>query len=267
MAMLHTVYDITPARLNAIMPTLQQMEDDPAFLERRRRRFDVDDDNDPPPPYSSGTTTQLASPNPNPPVADNVDIGELLRKPLSNEEIFLLRYKVGNYRPHCQYDEDFIRANKMINREYCRRDENYNWLYRGPNLLGRAGDQRQRIMARHSIKKQWERMGIWSPEWGIPHRVHIGPRDKRGKWNWKWDTEQTFRGRESEYDSLSDEAKIARWPSRDEEQPDERAVRRYLMEKGEWNEALDQQPLESDRSSDVHIDDRESFITSRPWYR
>lgn len=81
---------------------------------------------------------------------------------------------------------------------------------------------------------------------------------------WKWDRNRSYRNRE--YNSLPDEVRVASWPSRDEETPQERAIRLYLQEKGEWNEALDPQPSETDRSTDIPVDDPEFFITSRPWY-
>lgn len=96
--MAHSVYDIDPARLNAIMPTLQRMEEDPAFLERRRRHLD---DDDPPPPYSSSSViTQLPTPDPFQPAADaDTDVDEILRKPLSNREISVIGGNMKHYAP------------------------------------------------------------------------------------------------------------------------------------------------------------------------
>jgi hypothetical protein len=58
-------------------------------------------------------------------------------------------------------------------------------------------------MNRHSIKKRWERLGVWNPEWGIPHRVNEGPKDY-GEWSWVWDQNRP-RHRERDYDRVRDE--------------------------------------------------------------
>ncbi|KAF2245189.1 hypothetical protein BU26DRAFT_462997, partial [Trematosphaeria pertusa] len=236
---MHSVRDINHARLNAIMPTLQRMEDDPAFLEGRRHRFDADD---PPPPYSSGGSTELPTPDPFPRVANaDVDVDELLRKPLNDSEIRMFGWEAAHYRPHHRYNDEFRQEKTRIGEEWGRRDANYKPLYRGPDLIGRPGQQRLDVMIRHSIKKRWERLGVWNPEWGIPARVHSGPKDNETRWKWKW-------------------------PSRDEEAPFERAVRLHLERQGGWNEAIVLQPSDADHPTDVHVDNREFFITSRPWY-
>jgi hypothetical protein len=87
--------------LKMIMPTLQRMAEDPAFLERQRYRFA--DDYDPPPSCPSGDTTQAQTPRP---VVNDVDIDELLRKPFRNEEIHLLRQNCRDYRPCDRYNDE-----------------------------------------------------------------------------------------------------------------------------------------------------------------
>jgi hypothetical protein len=241
--MLHSIHAINPAPLNAIMPRLQQMADDPAFPERRRHRFNEDD---PPPPYSSGSTTELPTPTPFPPVADNdVDVDELLRKPLNDEEINWFGGKVRYYRPHHRYYDEFSQERRRIDREWGRRDESFKRVYRGPDLTGLSGQQRLRIMIRHSIKKRWERLGVWNPEWRIPTYIDGGHTDTAGNWAWKWDREQSYTGREDDYQRY--EMRMVSWPSREEELPDERAVRLHLERQGVWTETHGPQPLETDR--------------------
>ena len=72
---------------------------------------------------------------------------------------------------------------------------------------------------------------MWGPEWGVPRRVHLKPKDEAAHWEWKWDRNRSYRDRK--YNSLSEEVRMASWPSLDEETWDERAVRLYLKEKGE----------------------------------
>ena len=253
--MLQSVYDINPARLNAIMPTLQQMEDDPALLERRRRRFAEDV---PPPPYSSGHTTQPPTPAPFPPTdLDDVDVEELLRKPLSGAEIHSFEGRVFHYQPSDQYHDEYGRERDRIHREQSRLDENYNRLYRGPNLIGRAGQQRLHIMIRHSIKQRWQSLEVWNPEWQMQNY---------GGRHWKWDRKDLQQIRHPDIDRRPHHERMATWPSRNEEYPSERAVRLHLERQGGWNEAFDSQLSGTDGPADVHVDDREFLITSRPWF-
>jgi hypothetical protein len=237
------------------------MEEDPAFLEHGRHRFDT---SDPPPPYSSGSVTRPPTPDPFRPAPNGISLDELLRKPLSREEIHLL-IRVGLPRPHHRYNDEFNQEKDRIEHEYCRRDKNYKPLYHGPDLTGRAGQQRLRIMIRHSIKKRWERLGVWQPEWGIPRCVHYRAKDDPGDWDWKRDRDMS--DAERKYNSLPPEAKMASWPMLDEEYPSERAVRLYLKEKGEWDETLDpQQPPVAESSTWSPVADHRYLITARPWF-
>jgi len=109
--MLHSLHDFNPARLNAIMPTLQRMHDDLTFPEHRRHRFDQDD---PSPPYSPHRTTRLPTPNPFPPAVDDIDIDELLRKPLSDFEINVIRGRVEQYYPGDRYNDEVRQGKERI---------------------------------------------------------------------------------------------------------------------------------------------------------
>ncbi|KIX07198.1 uncharacterized protein Z518_01851 [Rhinocladiella mackenziei CBS 650.93] len=258
--MLHSIHDINPARLNAIMPTLQRMEDDPAFLEYRERRFNQDE----PPPYSSHSTTRLPTPDLFPPTADDIDVDELLRKPLSDYEINLIRGRFKRYHPRDRYDDEVRQEKKRIDDAYSRRDANYIPLYRGPDLIGRPGQQREYIMARHSIKKRWQQLGVWNPEWGVPTDELGGFGNDDGPYSWAWDRKPRYIKRKFNY--LPHEEKMASWPSPDEETPNERAIRLHLSREGRWSETLKLQSSEAGKLYDVDADDRESLIMTRPWY-
>ncbi|KIX01189.1 uncharacterized protein Z518_08914 [Rhinocladiella mackenziei CBS 650.93] len=193
------------------MPTLQRMADDSEFLEHRRRRFDQDD---PPPPYSSHNTTRLPTPDPFPPAVDDIDIDELLHKPLSDFEINVIRGRFsldGLYYPRHRCNDEVRQEKERIYRESARRDENYNPLYRGPDLIGRPVQQRIYIMARHSIKKRWEKLGVWNPKWGVPTGYLEGFGNDDGPRSWVWD--RKARGIKRKYNYLPHEEKMASWPS------------------------------------------------------
>jgi len=95
-------------------------------------------------------------------------------------------------------------------------------------------------MARHSMKKRWQQLGVWNPEWGVLTDEFGGFRNGDGPKSWPW------------------------WDSQDRESPESRAIRRYLQKKAHGNETLTLQPLEADGTADVQVGDRESPITSRP---
>ncbi|RMD43673.1 hypothetical protein DV735_g1411, partial [Chaetothyriales sp. CBS 134920] len=250
--MMRTVYDMTSARLNSIMPTLQQMEDDPAFQEYRERRFQRDD---PPPAYSSHTTTRASTPQQLPQTQADIDLNELLARPLSDREINVLRDMFKSYYPRGRYQQELRMEEARVFEAGSTRDENYVSLYRGPDLIGRAGMQRAEIMARHSVKKRWEKLGVWNPEWGF----------KDGPGSWSWD--RKWRGIKRKFNCLELEEEMASWPSEDEESPNERAIRLYLQREGRWSNTL---KVVSSGAGNIYntetIDDREALITSRPWF-
>lgn len=215
--MLHTVHDINPSRLNSIMPALQRMQDDPGFLEYRERRFERDD---PPPPYSSRSTTRESTPDPLPQTQGNIDLAKLLRQPLSDHEIDMVRYtfRLSGYGARDRYNAEEDQEKERISRAWSRRDENYVPLYRGPDLIGRPGQERKYIMIRHSIKKRWEKLGVWDPKWGVPSGEFGSFQDGYGPESWPWRNPQC------------------------KESPESRAIRRFLQKKAGESETLIPQP-------------------------
>ncbi|KAK6366497.1 hypothetical protein LTS17_010583 [Exophiala oligosperma] len=242
--MFHTVHDINPARLNSIMPILQQMADDPAFLEYRERRFEQDD---PPWPYSSRSTTRESTPGPFDQPRGQINLAELLGLPLSSLEIDIIRrrFRLGGYDAVDRYNDEVRLEQERICKASRRRDENYTPLYRGPDLVGTRGLQRLHIMIRHSIKKRWQQLGVWDPEWEVPTSKLGEFGESRGPVHWPWCN------------------------SRDKVSLESRAVRRYLQKKAarDENETLMPQPVQADGIAEVpEVDDHESPITSRPWF-
>ncbi|OAP65169.1 hypothetical protein AYL99_01141 [Fonsecaea erecta] len=265
--MLRTIYDINPARLNSIMPTLQRMEDDPSFLEYRERRFEQDE---PPPPYSSRSTTRESSPELLPQTQGDIDLEELVRKPLSDHEINVIRGKlVGRYYPRERYDNEVSQEWQRIDAARWRRNGDHV-PDRGADLDWRAEHLRQNIIIRHNIKKRWEKLGVWNPEWGIPtgttcYRGIQAFRNNDGPDTWEW--QRKWRGTERKFTGLPYEEKMASWPSQDEESPYERAIRVYLKGQGRWSETLKLQSSEAPNKYDTDVvDHRESLITTRPWF-
>jgi hypothetical protein len=229
----HTEYDMTPARLNSLMPLLQRMHDDPAFLERQRVRPDFHY----PSMDSADPSTRFSTPDSSTPLTD-AQTDELLQKPLTDKEINLFRREMKKYAPHHRYQEEARQERVQIDRDSSS-------VYGRGLLVG---------VPRHRIKKRWERLGLWNPKWGVPDRPYHRPDDVTINWKWMWDQRRNRNVRKHT------------WPSQDQEVPDERAVRLHLEERGDWNEVLRPQPAENDHSTEVQVDDRELFVTSRPWY-
>ncbi|OAL34119.1 hypothetical protein AYO20_06574 [Fonsecaea nubica] len=259
--MVHTVDDINSARPNAMMPILPRIEDDPAFLEHQERRFGKD-------PYSSCHTTGESTLEPLPQFQAEIDPEELIRKPLNDREINIMRNILcKRYHPGRRYEEEVVQETRRIDNEQWRRDENYVLLYHGPDLRGRAGQERSRIMRRHSIKKRWQELGVWNPKWGVAPSKHGWFPDKDRPESRIWEWQRQWRGTQRKFDSLPWEERTGCWPVPDEEFAWERAIRMYLEREGHWSETLKLVSTENGPQYDTDVvDDREFLITSRPWF-
>jgi hypothetical protein len=108
----------------------------------------------------------------------------------------------------------------------------------------KTGQQRRAVIVRHNIRKRWQRLGIWNPEWGIPGRVDTQPRDWVDSWRWRW---------QSDTDP----------PPYDPQHPVSRAVQ--LRKNLDYSERP-VPPPRSRLSEDASASEAESFIISRPWF-
>lgn len=257
--MLHSVHDINPTRLNAILPTLQRIADDPTI---QNRRFDPDE---PPPTWSSCSTTRLPSPDPFPlEEADGVSTEELLRRPLSDNDINEIRNRVLEYCSERRYRAEVDREWERINRELLRVDQNWNRLYHGLDLDGLWAGRKRWVAVRRSMKKRWEKLGVWNSEWGVPTGIfgEFGNGDGPYTWPWEQKRPRTIR----KYDFLPREEKMGSRPSPDEEWPIEHAIRMHLEKEGRWSTTLKLQSPSAEPSADIDEDGGESLIASRPWF-
>ncbi|KIW09776.1 hypothetical protein PV08_11876 [Exophiala spinifera] len=98
-------------------------------------------------------------------------------------------------------------------------------------------------MIRHSIKKRWQKLGVWNSKWGVPTGELGGFGNNDGPKSWEWE-------------SLSQARESA----------ESRAIRLHLQRQGRENENLTPQLQEVGDTPDIQVDDRESLITSRPWF-
>lgn len=50
---------------------------------------------------------------------------------------------------------------------------------------GLKGSRRLGVLVRHNIKRRWEKLGVWNPDWGFPGRK-VRSNDDISEWRWKW---------------------------------------------------------------------------------
>ena len=243
------------------LPLHQQMEEAAPRLQGLAPRQDMLDlalqqrsDGDEPPSYYSAMMSLDNPPRmPLPTYGDQVDheFEQLIRPPLSENELLEMQLNLelleGVYRPGRRYkiDADHERSEQ-------RRSP---WIQARPGYFrGRAGDARAHVYIRHQVKKRWEMLGVWNPEWGIPGRVDPGPRDYPEYWKWKWQGDAPYDGTHRD-----NQRNILIRP----EHPTSRRVRlREGMRRGERGPLPPLCHLVPDASKAA----AEAFITSRPWY-
>lgn len=123
-------------------------------------------------------------------------------------------------------------------------------------------------MARHIIKKRWEKLRVWNPSWGVPTNIglswssssHYGPlplssngsveHDHR-EWRWRWQGDRPM-------------STNRYWDSQpDTEHPNYRAVQ---LRKGTRRHEVGPRAPRSHLSPNAGASEADSFIISRRWY-
>lgn len=234
---------------NEAIPDLEQLARNPGLRDRAiSRRFDRE-----PPPYESSTEEEEEH--------LPASFGEklaIIEAPLAandRDSIATNLQHDGAYKPGQRYEADLDLEKQRL--------KSFAWNYHAPSthktktsLRGRSGDERINIIARHVVKRRWQRLGVWNPEWGIPGRVNQPqPNDNPLHWKWRWQT-----GRHAAEWTDDPNGALARNP----EHPITRAV---LLRQGiKRDEYIPTPPLS-------HLDDEgesasraEAFIISRPWF-
>lgn len=123
-------------------------------------------------------------------------------------------------------------------------------------------------MARHIIKKRWEKLRVWNPSWGVPTNIglswfsssHYGslPLSSNGsvehdhrEWRWRWQGDRPM-------------STNRYWDSQpDTEHPNYRAVQ---LRKGTRRHEVGPRAPRSHLSPNAGASEADSFILSRPWY-
>lgn len=148
----------------------------PFFLYPKRRR---------------GWLAGYTSPEPTPPnMLSLAEIDRILEPPLSSDELETL---VGDivrrafYTPENRYADEAAAERGRLDR--LRIIDHFpqkakEWLQPRGRLIG---VQRRNIVTRHNIKRRWQKLGIWNPEWGIPGgNFDVIPQPNDEPMNWAW---------------------------------------------------------------------------------
>ncbi|KAK4214524.1 hypothetical protein QBC37DRAFT_440091 [Rhypophila decipiens] len=228
------------------LPTLEQLATNPNRLDNSlNHRFERDD----PPPYASSSESESEEALHHPVLARAQEVvleqfRDLLCKPLNDNEIRSLVSTldgIGIYTPGGRYIVEVKQEHDLLDRFYSSANIN---AHAHDLLKFPKGYQRRDVIIRRNIRKRWQRLGIWNPDWGVPGRVNRQPNDNVRTWKWKWQS-------------------TADPPSSDPRHPISRAVQlRRNLGYGECAPPPPRSHLRDDSSAS----EAESFIISRPWF-
>jgi hypothetical protein len=252
---------IANALRSEALPALERLAQSSSLQERALARFNQDE----PPPYVSSTEDDddddIPYPALNPAdgaVPDTLD--GFFDEPLSESELDQAAEDLATqwraYSPGARYDLEAP----------FERDRVESWIWKkasadtrdffvqpGPAAKGRAGRERVNIIVRHNIKRRWQQLGVWNPDWGIPGRATSQPNDNTYAWKWPWQHGDTA----AEWHPGTEKKSL------NSQHPVERALRlRQGLRRGEYSPVPPRSHLEKDASASQ----AESFIISRPWF-
>ncbi len=247
------------------LPALERLAGN-SFLRDRalERRFDRDE----PPPYVSSTEDDyedMADLVPGPVDSAALDeLASLLDKPLDDDQraraVDHARRQARIYSPGARYDQEVKLERERIERwmsfsanKVSNQTRDYFVQY-GTAQEGRAGVERINVIARRNIKRRWQKLGVWNPEWGVPGRMD-NPQPNDNTWNWKWPWQHG--------DAAAEWQTGTQPMSQNPRHPITRALRlRQDMRRSEHSPVLPRSHLEEDAPASQ----AESFIMSRPWF-
>lgn len=233
---------------NQAIPQLQRLADNSSLRERAVRRFDRDN----PPRYASSTP----SPEP-PPNLTQDEIDEILERPFSEEDLGFVATELPNlYHPGKRYNEEAkIEATRVdrLSSHYYAPQKVKNWL--NPRRW-EVGVERQKIVTRRNIKRRWQKLGIWNPQWGIPDRVNNPqPNDDPSSWKWAWEGAETVHA----FTFGPDGDSVV-----NPDHPISRALEpRRGLRRSDHRPVLPQSKLQPH----ISASEADAFIMSRPWFQ
>jgi hypothetical protein len=251
---------IVNALRNEALPALERLAQSSSLQERALARFDRDE----PPPYVSSTEDDEEDmPYPALDPADSAmpdALNRFLDEPLRDDELDRAAGELANqwrvYSPGARYDMEAPLEKARVERWIWRManpDTKDFFVQLGPAAKGRAGRERVNIIVRRNIKRRWQKLGVWNPDWGIPGRANPEPEDNTYAWKWPW----------QHGDAAAEWRPGTEKMSLNARHPVVRALRlRQGLRRGEHSPVPPRSHLEKDASASQ----AESFIISRPWF-
>ena len=253
---------IANALRNEALPALERLAQNTSLRDCAVERFDRDE----PPPYVSSTEDKAEDEFylTHGPIDDALleELKILADQPLDDAErdraaTFLQHDHPPAYSAGWRYYEE-VKIERERVKDWAsfkaRPDVRDYFVQYGLARKGRAGEERVNVIARRNIKRRWQKLGVWNPEWGIPDRKNnTRPSDDQSKWKWRWQHGEA----------------AAKWRdgsnpmARNPQHPHTRAIRlRQGLRLGERNPV----PPRSHLQNDAAASQAESFIISRPWF-
>lgn len=242
------------------LPALERLARSSSLRDGAVARFDRDE----PPPYVSSTEDEdedmpyPALDHANSTMSDALN--RLLDEPLDDDQRDGAAWDVANqaraYSPGARYDMEVKLERDRVRRwtdTKASADMRDYFVQLGPAKKGHAGRERVNIIARRNIKRCWQKLGVWNPDWGIPDRANPQPNDNTYRWKWPW----------QHGDAAAEWRPGTKKMSLNSRHPVTRALRlRQGLCRSESSPVLPRSHLGEDASASQ----AESFITSRPWF-
>ncbi|KAI1274629.1 hypothetical protein F5Y07DRAFT_372338 [Xylaria sp. FL0933] len=209
---------------------------------RSLRRFERDE----PPPYASSTESEelddvdIFPPPQGGPMPE--ELKAIMERPLTDDELDDIVLRL----------EPFVYPDKFYYSEATREQRRLDSYHRGPRPLmfqRLNGQRRQGVIVRHLVKRRWQKLGVWNPDWGFAGRK-LQPSDDARRWKWPWQQHER-----------PDDAHWREDPAARELV--ERALRlRQTLRHGEHAPVLPR----SRPGPDTTAAQAEAFLISRPWF-
>lgn len=208
---------------------------------RHLRRFERDN----PPPYVSSTeSSDHEADFMVPPLCLQIptELQAVMERPINDFEAELIASSVEQrLRPHDSYYSE----SKFERRRF---EENIPRWPLPEEFRTRNFHRRMGVVVRHNVKRRWEKLGVWNPDWGFAGR-QVQPRDEWDDWKWWWEPATPVNGLGS---GSNYQYELAA-----------RAVRlRQNLARGEYAPVVPR----SRPGQDTTAAEAEAFLISRPWF-
>lgn len=226
---------------NYAIPVLEAVAANENYRNRTLRRFERDG----PPRYRSSTESLAHDDDCHRPLQEGPLLEELraiMNRPIDDIELDGIAFDlISLATPSPLYYTEVKREEYRLNR------------YRPSKVTifrGNKGNRRLGVMARHNVKRRWEKLGIWNPEWGFPGR-NVQPGDNINRWKWRWDQHHADDSGSGDLATATVRQLVAC------------ALRqRQNLPRGENAPVIPRSHLKQD----VTASEAGSFIISRPWF-